>query len=215
MTGCEQKKVIFVCTGNTCRSPMAEAIFRSEMKRRGLTVQVSSAGTEAAVGVGMNFYSLRTLATHGLSIENFAATQLTEELAGSAYALICMTNEQKDRIYRHFARTFGEESPYCKKVYAFSDFCGYSIPDPFGYSIEVYESTFQALEGGMSAVIDGLFPVKASQILEKPTSKTSTKKKNSPQKKPVSKSKNTSVVKEKSEQTAVKKKTSGKKPAQK
>ena len=53
MGNTEEKHVLFVCTGNTCRSPMAEAIFRYESHRRGLPVTVSSAGTAAAEQVGM------------------------------------------------------------------------------------------------------------------------------------------------------------------
>ena len=159
MANTEEKMVIFVCTGNTCRSPMAEVLFRHEIKRRGLPVSVRSAGTDAAAQGSMHLHSLRTLSAHGLLVENFAPTQLTLEMVQDAHAVICMTKDQKDLVSYHTIRHFGLMEGVHEKVYAFSDFCGYSIPDPYGYPIEMYESTFAALEGGMSAIIDRLFPV--------------------------------------------------------
>ena len=195
MTKPDVKKVIFVCTGNTCRSPMAEAIFRSEAKRRGFNVQVGSAGTEAAAGKGINLYSLRTLAAHGLSVENFTATQLTAQEAADAFAVVCMTEPQKRLVASLITKELGENGAKSKKVYAFSDFCGYEIPDPYGGSMEVYDRTFQALEGGMSAVIEGLFPIEplksAEKLPENPSGKSPAQKKKSPPKKPASACKKT------------------------
>ena len=182
MANTEEKMVIFVCTGNTCRSPMAEVLFRHEIKRRGLPVSVRSAGTDAAAQGSMHLHSLRTLSAHGLSVENFAPTQLTLEMVQDAHAVICMTKDQKDLVSYHTIRHFGLMEGVHEKVYAFSDFCGYSIPDPYGYPIEMYESTFAALEGGMSAIIDRLFPaepkVEPTVELKKaePKKKTTAKK---------------------------------------
>lgn len=195
MTKPDEKKVIFVCTGNTCRSPMAEAIFRSEAKRRGLQVQVGSAGTEAAVGKGINLYSLRTLAAHGLAVENFTATQLTAQQAAEAFAVVCMTEPQKRQVASLVAHLPSKENAQSQNVYAFSDFCGYSIPDPYGGSMEVYDCTFQALEGGMSAVIEGLFPAEPlkaeAKLPERTSGKSMAQKKKSPPKKSASACKKT------------------------
>ena len=70
----EEKKIIFVCTGNTCRSPMAEAVLRSEFKRLNIgDVSVFSAGLEPSKNGNINPHSAAVLSENGLSIENFAA----------------------------------------------------------------------------------------------------------------------------------------------
>lgn len=166
-----EKLVVFVCTGNTCRSPMAEAIFRYEAKRRGLPATVCSAGIEADVRGRMHLHSLRTLANHGLAIENFTPTPLSEKLMKEAAAIVCMTESQKELAAHRCERLLGEEG--AQRVYAFSDFCGYSIPDPYGQPMEIYEDTYKKLEGGMSALIDVLFPQKPSSRSKKGTGKKS------------------------------------------
>lgn len=171
----KEKNVIFVCTGNTCRSPMAEAIFRYEAKRRGLAVSVCSAGTEADERGRMNVNSLRTLVNHGLSIENFSPTQLTIELVDSAFAVVCMTERHREIVKNAYARWKGVLAEEVKTVYAYSDFCGYSIPDPFGLAIEEYERTYLALEGGMSAIIEKLFAEAAPKKTKKSGGKSTQK----------------------------------------
>ena len=176
----EEKTVIFVCTGNTCRSPMAEAIFRYEAKRRGLAVSVCSAGTEAATGGSMHLHSLRTLAAHGLSIENFSPTQLTLEMLKTAFAVICMTERQKEVVAYNHSRVCDSPSETENTVFAYSDFCGYSIPDPYGCPIEAYERTYEALAGGMSAIMDKLFPQETEKTPEKTEEKPKEKKPRKP-----------------------------------
>lgn len=157
----EEKKIIFVCTGNTCRSPMAEAVLRSELKRLNIgDVSVFSAGLEPSKNGNINPHSAAVLSENGLSIENFASRALDEEMLTNAYAVICMTDSQRDILmdmrWNLLRRTGLSEIE--NNVYSFSDIAGYEIPDPFGRDMECYRLTYTKIAGGMAAVIAKLFP---------------------------------------------------------
>ena len=157
----EEKKIIFVCTGNTCRSPMAEAVLRSEFKRLNIgDVSVFSAGLEPSKNGSINPHSAAVLSENGLSIENFASRALDEEMLTNAYAVICMTDSQRDILmdmrWNLLRRTGLSEIE--NNVYSFSDIAGYEIPDPFGRDKECYRLTYTKIAGGMAAIIAKLFP---------------------------------------------------------
>ena len=157
----EEKKIIFVCTGNTCRSPMAEAVLRSEFKRLNIgDVSVFSAGLEPSKNGNINPHSAAVLSENGLSIENFASRALDEEMLTNAYAVICMTDSQRDILmdmrWNLLRRTGLSEIE--NNVYSFSDIAGYEIPDPFGRDKECYRLTYTKIAGGMAAIIAKLFP---------------------------------------------------------
>ena len=78
-----------------------------------------------------------------------------------------MTEQQKGMVSYYHCQISGSREKTAQVVYSFCDFCGYSIPDPFNYPIEAYEQTYQALAGGMSAIIDRLFPAPKKKTAKK------------------------------------------------
>lgn len=165
------KNVIFVCTGNTCRSPMAEAVFRYEAKRRGIVgVTVASAGTQASTSGRMHPFSLRTLEMNGLTIENFSPSPLTDEAILQSFAIICMTDEQRDVVAYMRWKLLKTSERAENNVYAFSDFTGYQIPDPYGQGEDAYVVTYEAITNGMDAIFAQLFPVEEPTVeIEEPS----------------------------------------------
>ncbi len=169
----EKRKIVFVCTGNTCRSPMAEAVFSSEVRRRQLDgVQGYSAGL-AARGDGeenINIKSASVLAENGYTVGNFHARKLDTETLRSAFAFVCMTDEQRDYLMElkwNELRKIGEE-PIENNVYSFSDICGYEIPDPYGKDEDEYRKTFSLINEAMPHLFEKFFPEKT---VEKPKKK--------------------------------------------
>lgn len=157
----EERKIIFVCTGNTCRSPMAEAVLRSELRRLNIRdASVFSAGLKASENGNINPYSAAVLSENGLSIDNFSSRELDSDMLEKAYAIICMTDSQRDILMDmrwNVLRRAGF-SEIENNVFSFSDIAGYEIPDPFGKDLDCYRLTYQKIVGGMSALIEKLFP---------------------------------------------------------
>ena len=161
MNEAQKKKIIFVCTGNTCRSPMAEAVCRSELKRlRVEGFEVLSAGTEASSKGQLNPYSAVTLAENGLMLENFNSTLLTDELLEDAYAVVCMTERQRETLVERRALAFfqsvGKNGSLGENIHSVYSLAGYEIPDPFGRELDCYRITFEKIVKAMPVILEKL-----------------------------------------------------------
>ena len=155
----KKKKIIFVCTGNTCRSPMAEILLKHEFETRGWKgVDVLSAGISAHTGDPINPKSAQVLNEKGLNAAEFKARKLTDRLLRDSYAVICMTEKQREYLLDarwHALRKSGEEEIE-NNVYSFAEIAGYEVMDPYGRDIDCYRYVFGLLAGGISTLIEKL-----------------------------------------------------------
>ena len=168
MSAEQKRKIIFVCTGNTCRSPMAEAICRSELKRlRAEDIEVYSAGISAKKGGTLNANSAIVLSENGLSLENFNSTPLTDEAVLGAYAVVCMTQSQSAFLKENSALAFFKNVGKCaslgENIHSFYSLVGYEIPDPFGMDLNCYRATFERIARAMPELLEKL-GVKAKPV---------------------------------------------------
>ena len=159
MSATKFKKIVFVCTGNTCRSPMAEYLLKKALKKKKLRgFKVVSVGTKARKGDVMNEKSERTLAENGIAIGKFSSSPIAEKILKEALFFVCMTEAHKDLLMElrwQVLRNAGEENIE-NNVYSFGELVGYDVPDPFGRDIEAYRCVYDMLDRGMSAIIEGL-----------------------------------------------------------
>jgi protein-tyrosine-phosphatase len=137
--------ILFVCSGNTCRSPLAEAIARRALAEEGLDgFHVSSAGAFAADGGRASAGSLEAARAAGLDLEAFVSRALSAELVENADLILVMEpahrsavlglSPQADTKTLLLGELAGEEGPQA------------AVPDPFGGSAEAYQRTYRRLE---------------------------------------------------------------------
>ena len=139
----KRKKILFVCTGNTCRSPMAEAILRSKIKKQKIKWwDVSSCGIFAEVGGSVSPLSMQALEEAGFTLAKFAPKQLSQSAIDKSYAVICMTEKQKQIIEG------------CGIVFCIKELCGFDVPDPYGQDITVYRATRDMLARACDIIIE-------------------------------------------------------------
>ncbi len=119
------KKILFVCTGNTCRSPMAEGFANAEFQRLGLDYIAESAGLSADEG-GANEKSILAAGEYGVDISGHRARQLTVEMATESERIYTMTSAQAYLLQQILPD---------KKIFPLTD---EGICDPYGGSEEVY-----------------------------------------------------------------------------
>lgn len=132
--------VIFVCTANICRSPMAEVLFRHALDAEEGTlqaIQVGSAGVSAIDGQPPSANSVEAMRKVGLNLSDHRSRHLTQAMINEALVVFCMTESHRDIIRLQY-----KTQP--AHLHLMREFMGDSreseIPDPFGGNLRIYES---------------------------------------------------------------------------
>jgi protein-tyrosine-phosphatase len=144
-------KILFVCTGNTCRSPLAEAIARKVTIDRGrLDVEFASAGTSAWDGAPASDGALLVGLEHRLDLSEHRARQLTPELVADADVVLTMGPHHLERV----EALGGAGKTYLLTDYASTGTRGRAVSDPFGGDLVGYRATYDELEAEIQRVLD-------------------------------------------------------------
>ena len=144
-------RLLFVCTGNTCRSPLAEAIARRLAEERGLhDVTVGSAGTSAWPDAPASDGALLVALEHGLDLGDHRARVLSPEIVADATHILTMGPHHLERV----EALGGAGKSWMLTGYGAESDVSRPISDPFGGDLGVYRATFEELTREIGAVLD-------------------------------------------------------------
>lgn len=135
-------RILFVCTGNTCRSPLAAVALRAELGRGDGRVEVMSAGTSARDGEPASEGSVAVAADAGLDLRAHRSRALTTDLARGAELVLVMEPRHRDAV--------ADLGVPAERIHVLSEWPepgepGLPVEDPFGGSIEAYEECWRRI----------------------------------------------------------------------
>lgn len=142
-------KILFVCTGNTCRSPMAAGILRKLLKDRGIkNVEVDSCGFTAE-GMPATSYAVEVASKRGINIENHRSKVINKGLVDSSSLILTMSRRHRDEIIKNYPGA-------AEKTFTLAEFASESgdIEDPIGMGKDAYERTFERLYKIIEGIVD-------------------------------------------------------------
>jgi tRNA threonylcarbamoyl adenosine modification protein (Sua5/YciO/YrdC/YwlC family) len=132
--------ILFVCTGNICRSPIAEYLFNHYGKSRKLPYTAKSAGLVES-GVSISSHSLSLLKEKGINADNHVSQKINPELLGGSWLVLTMEEKQRDIIRIQYP-------DYAGKVYSIKEYIGEKgdIADPIGNDLDYYRNIYNQID---------------------------------------------------------------------
>lgn len=134
------KKIMFICSGNTCRSPLAEGLFKKYLNENNITdVEVGSAGVGAFPGDSVSINSILVAGNRGVDISDHRARNINPEHLITTDLFFCMSDSLKQILSRHCDEN--------KSIVL-------DVPDPYGRPIEAYEECAKLIESKFPEILD-------------------------------------------------------------
>jgi protein arginine phosphatase len=145
------KKILLVCTGNICRSPLAAALLERALKERGLdAIEVCSAGTGAWDGAPVSEGAYLVGLERGLDLSAHRAQLLGREMVEAADLILTMARHHRARV----DELGGEGHVFVLGEYAGREGDEAEVSDPFGGDLDVYRDTCAELEALLAAAVE-------------------------------------------------------------
>ena len=146
------KNVLFVCTGNTCRSPMAEGLFRAAVAGRE-DFQVSSAGVAASKGAPCNPETAALLKKRNASLGDFSSRPVSEAMLTAATHVFAMTLGHLQTLETRFPQHADKFYLVCEFAETASTSTGTDVADPIGLGRQAYEEVAETFDVAIPTII--------------------------------------------------------------
>lgn len=149
----QEKLVVFICTANVCRSPMAEKLFedafaKSDTKKK---IRVFSAGLTAGNGDKASENSCEAVQEIGLDLSDHRSSAVTRTTLQNASAIFCMTESHRALMHMYF------ELPENAPVFLMREFVegaeDKELPDPFGQDLEIYRECRDKMQEALPSLL--------------------------------------------------------------
>ncbi len=173
----KKKIVLFLCTGDTCRGPMAQGYMKKAMEERGIKdIEIKTAGIMTSHGLIPTQEATLVMRNADVDINGHRSAVLTEVLIRKADLILGMSPLQTQYAKRLSEEAIGKT--YLLKEYAESDLKNYQINDPMGATLEVYKRVYREMKLAIDKMLDTkeFFAGPAATKAKKKTATASRKK---------------------------------------
>ncbi|MGQ9660763.1 MAG: L-threonylcarbamoyladenylate synthase [Kiritimatiellia bacterium] len=147
----KRKLIVFVCTGNVCRSPMAEYLFRTKMGNDS-EWDATSAGILAGTGLPPSEAAVTVMSEIGIDLSSHRSRPFTHELANAAELIVVMTSSQREQIRALFPDAGGK----VRLLKSFGTASEGDIDDPIGLPVEVYRAVRNEINASLDTLVADL-----------------------------------------------------------
>lgn len=146
-------KIMFICTGNICRSAMAHKMLEKRAKEENKNIEVYSCGVYAENGDVPTYEGVEVMREYGIDLSKHRATHIRNSNIKEIDVILCATNSHKNNVIEMY--------PELKeKVLTMKEYAGYKgeldIKDPWGYGIETYRMCASEIEDCINRIINKL-----------------------------------------------------------
>ena len=145
------KSVLFVCTGNICRSPIAEGLFRRLLGNR-KDIEVGSAGVHAVRGQPPSTHAIEVCAEEGVDIRELRSQPLTSALINRASHIFAMTGAHVEAISMLFPNA-ADKTFLLREFEETGATSWLDVPDPIGLGRDVYITCAQTIKNALPSVL--------------------------------------------------------------